>query len=77
MGVVLALRNARTPDKAIEIPASTRNNVIGIRAGSRYEKPGVKRANSHANATQKSATTGGGILRSSVGIVLRCNTWVK
>ena len=77
MGVVLALRNAMTPDKAIEIPASTRNNVIGIRAGSRYVKPGVKRANNHANVTQKSATTGGGILSSSVDIVLRSDTWVK
>ena len=73
MGVVRALRNARTPDRAIAVPASIRNNVNGIRMGSRYVNLGANRAKHHASTTQRSAITGGGILRSSVDIVLRVN----
>ena len=77
LGVVLALWKAMTPDKASDTPATTRIMVAGIRAGSKKANPGVKRANAHANAAQQTAIAGGGILRSSVDIVLRANAWIK
>ncbi len=73
LSVVFALRNAKKPDKASDRPISTRIVVIVIRAGRRYVNPGVECATPHANAMQRSTTTGGGILRFRDDIVLRAN----
>ena len=63
LSVVWALRNAKTPDKASDIPASARITAIVIRAGRIKVKPGTERAKSHANAAQRTMIAGGGILR--------------
>ena len=63
LSVVFCLRNAKTPDKASDTPASTKIAAIVILAGRRYVSPGVDRASVHANAMQRTRITGGGIFR--------------